>query len=218
MRKLFLTSGGLPNETRDAFLKLLGKNPQDTRVAFIPTAKDPEEDQSYVQRSLDQLDELGFVYESTDLKEYSKETLGEKLTQFDVIYVNGGNTFYLLDWIRKSGFDQIIGDLLDQGKIYLGVSAGTIVAGPNIETAGWKNLDRNFLNLTDLTGLNLVPFSVFVHYEPEFQTLIESETTRITYPMIVLTDQQAVLGEETRYKIVGPGNRWVLNDSAEKYA
>ena len=110
MRKLFLTSGGLPNETRDAFLKLLGKNPQDTRVAFIPTAKDPEEDQSYVQRSLDQLDELGFVYESTDLKEYSKETLGEKLTQFDVIYVNGGNTFYLLDWIRKSGFYQIHDD------------------------------------------------------------------------------------------------------------
>lgn len=114
MRKLFLTSAGFPKETRKYSLKLLPKKPQKIKVAFIPTAAYPEVDKSFVQKSLDELKEIGITkIEEVDLKNENKGSLYNKLLGVDVIYVNGGNTFYLLEYIRKSGFDQIINPLLE---------------------------------------------------------------------------------------------------------
>src|SRR3989344_3332126 len=168
MRKIFLTLAGLPRETSDYFVKILPKKPAEIKVCFIPTAANPEVDKSFVQKSLDEIRDVGINnITEVDLDDENRESLYEKLSSCDVIYVNGGNTFYLLDRVRKSGFDQIIPELLDNGKIYIGVSAGSIVAGPNIESAGWKWIgvvDKNIVSLKDLQGLNLVSFVVSPHF------------------------------------------------------
>ena len=56
----------------------------------------------------------------------------------DIIFVEGGNTFYLLKAMRACNFEKIIRKLLKEGKVYIGASAGSIVAGKTIKTAGWK--------------------------------------------------------------------------------
>ena len=206
MAKLFLSSAGLKPETKDDFLKLLGKPPADSLVAFIATAADPEPDKSFIQWSIDQIKEAGLKIIEIDLKGEMADTLYEKLSPADVIWVNGGNTFYLLDQIRKSGFDKIIVKLLEEGRIYFGVSAGSIVAGLSIETSGWKpEGDENLAGLTDYTAMKLAPFDIFVHYKERHKELIKEAADIAKNPLFVLSDQQAVIVDGEKIKVVGAG-------------
>src|SRR3989344_709499 len=141
---LFLTSAGLPIETRDYFSLLLNKKPQKIKVAFIPTAGYPEINKSYIEEDKNKIRSLRIsdIYD-VDLKEESVQSLHKKLSPADVIYVTGGNTFYLLDWVKKSGFDKVVRNFVNKGKIYIGASAGSYIACPTIEQAYWKHQDKN---------------------------------------------------------------------------
>lgn len=192
--KLFLSSAGIKPETKDKFLELLGKDPKECTVAFIPTACDPEPDKSYVQWTIDQIEELGMKCVTVDLKGENADSLYEKMKDHDIICVNGGNTFYLIDQVRKSGFDKIIRKLLDEGKVYFGVSAGTLIACPDIALSGWKSgWDRNVVNLKDLTGLGFVDYAISVHYEPEDQKVLDDYSEKSGYRVVPLTDQEAIV-------------------------
>jgi peptidase E len=81
----------------------------------------------------------------------------------DVVYVLGGNTYHLMYWLQQAEVSQYIHELLP-GLIYIGESAGSIVAGPNITTAiltADYNLERQY---RDVGGLSLVPFLVWPHH------------------------------------------------------
>lgn len=204
MKRLFLSSAGVTSETKEEFLELLEKNPKDTKVAFIPTAADPEKDKTFVQWSIDQITEIGMKFFTVDLKVENKDTLYQKLSQTDVIWVNGGNTFYLLDQVRKSGFDQIIEQLLDEGKIYVGVSAGSYIACPNIESAKWKRVsDPDVIGLKDLTALNLVNFLVVTHYEGKYRQDVEKGSKTTKLPVVALNDKQAIAIKGDDLELVG---------------
>lgn len=201
MKKLFLTSTGLPLETRQYFLDLIGKPPQGMKVAFIPTAADPESDKWFVDAAKNQLTEIGFLFFEVDLKE-NPETVKKKLESCDIIYINGGNTFYLLDWVRKSGLNKYLDQLISDGKIYLGSSAGSIIVGPNIELADWEGGDQNIVNLQDMTGLNLVPFVVSPHFTEEEREFFEEKSKTVSYPIIPITNEQAIIVSDSKHRIV----------------
>lgn len=216
-KKLFLTSAGLPIETRKYFVNLLVKKAEDIKVCFIPTAAYPEVIQMYIDQAKEELREIGIKQiDNLDLRDENKESLLNKLFGYDVIYVNGGNTFYLLYWVKKSGFDQILPQLLKQGKVYVGVSAGSIITGPNIEVAGWgEEADKNIVNLQDFSGLNLVPFAVSPHFTENDRKVLEDESKLVSYPIIALGDTQAVLVKDSDVKIVGEGEIVVFNNNGE---
>lgn len=218
-RKLFLTSAGLPPETRDIFLEFFGKDPRKSKVAFISTASDPEENKSYLDRDRKILIEIGFEIKEVDLKNENENSLLEKMADCDIIFVEGGNTYYLLDQLRKSDFDKVLIKLLDQGKIYVGVSAGSYIAAPTIESAGWKHTDpdRNIVKLKDLTGLNLVPFVITAHYNREkYRVAVGAGAAKSKYPVVALYDTQAIKVEGDKYEVIGIGKREFFNGFKEK--
>ena len=88
--------------------------------------------------------------------------------------------------------DRIIRELVaGHGTVYCGVSAGSIVAGPEIGIAAWSpDWDRNEVGLTDLTGLRLVPFLLSPHYVPEDAALIAARLP-LPHPILALRDGQA---------------------------
>jgi dipeptidase E len=217
MKKLFLSSEGLVPETKKYFFKILGKYPKDTTVAFIPTAADPQKNKTFVQWSIDQIKNEGMKVVKIDLKEENKISLYHKLKKCDVIWLNGGNTYYLLDKIKKSGFDKIINKLLESGKIYFGVSAGSYVACPNIEAAGWKHADRNINNLKNLTGLNFVPFIMTAHFEEAVKKAVEKGAKNTKLPVVALTDKQALIVKGKKYKVVGIGKKNFYNGFKENW-
>ena len=211
--KLFLTSAGLPPETTEEFLKLLGKKPEKTRVCFITTASYPEEDKWFVEKDRKRLLELGFKITELDLKQENEKSLKDKLKNFDVIFVEGGNTFYLLKYVRESGFNKTLKSFLDRGGIYLGVSAGSMIAGLNIKSAEWEHIDKNIVGLEDLTGLKLVSFVISVHIDESNIRIIKECTSKVNYPVVALTDKQAILVENGTQRIIGVGDKLIFNTS-----
>lgn len=215
---LLLTSAGIKEEFKDIFLSLLSKSPKDISVAYIITAAFGEEgEKSWLYTAKKQLESLGISdIEDLDLRGKNKDELYSILSKKDVILVNGGNTFYLLKYVKESGFDAVIKQLLNKDKIYIGVSAGSYIACPTIEHAHWKHQDRNDFGITDLTALNLVPFLVSAHFNEDVRETVEESVKTTKYPVVALSDTQAVVIKDNSVKVIGEGKREFYNGFAEK--
>lgn len=203
MKTILLTSAGM--NVRDEILKILPKPADQIKIAHIITASKAEKDISYLERESRIMGELGFNVEEIDIEGKNENELRALLGGKDVIYVQGGNTFYLLKCVKESGFDKVVKELIDKGIIYIGVSAGSYIACPTIEMAYWKHPDRNTVGLTDLTGLDLVPFLLSAHFDPEYAPILKQEISKSKYAVRILEDNQAILVQDGSYKLVGKG-------------
>jgi dipeptidase E len=193
---------------------LLLPRPRPWKICHIVTASlagRPAADRSWatepwVADEEQQLQAHGFLCQSLDIAGWSEPALAEQLAAFDVLYIQGGNTFHLLDQMRRSGADRIIQELVTgHGTVYCGVSAGSIVAGPEIGIAAWSpDWDRNEVGLTDLTGLRLVPFILSPHYVPEDAALIAARLP-LPYPVMALRDGQAWVVDGDDQHLIDPG-------------
>lgn len=190
-------------QVKDAILRILPKPPRKMKLAHIVTAANVEGYKGYVDDDRRLMEQVGFQIADLDLVRKNRIELRALLEEKDIIYVQGGNTFYLLHHVRESGFDEVVKRLIDRGIIYIGVSAGSIIAGQTIETSVWRGVDRNVVGLTDLTGLGLVPFNIFVHYSPQCKELILREQPKSKWPLRILTDDQALLIRDGNRELVG---------------
>lgn len=166
--KLFLTSSCISENLREPFIQFLRKSPEQIKLYFIPTATDIEENKFYTCKSLDDFSAIGINPIWYSLRFKTKQQILIELADADVIWIGGGNTFYLLDVMRKTGAMEIIGDLVrNKGVMYGGTSAGTIISTPSIEIAGWGiDADLNGVKIADVNALNFVDFFTQVHYNP----------------------------------------------------
>lgn len=128
----------------------------------------------------------------------------EKLKTANILLISGGNTFGLLHDLRKSGLDKAIIEFTQKEEYVIGgFSAGAIVLSPNINTAGISSgsdpdnrVDENKVGITDLTGLNIVKFEVFPHYDPtvdretldNYRKVTKNEVKEITNEDILVMD------------------------------
>lgn len=193
--KLLLTSQGLTTEAiKNKFFEIVGKKPNEISMAFIPTAAYPNANKPWVKQTKEDIRKTGIAnIADVDLKEYGEKNLYEALRKFDVIWVNGGNTFNLLYWVNKSGFNKVIKKLLKEGKTYVGLSAGSILACPTIEVALWKGMDDpNVVKINSFEGLGLVDFHIFVHYLDKWKDLIKQQKNKLNKRLLCLTDKEAV--------------------------
>jgi dipeptidase E len=119
----------------------------------------------------------------------------EKMKSANIMMITGGNTFKLLNHLKLSGLDGAILRFWNNDNVVLaGFSAGAIVLTPTIETA--KYGDPNEVDLTDLTGLNIVKFEVWPHYEQgqkkelnEFRSRTENEIRTIGNDDVLIIDE-----------------------------
>ena len=149
---------------------------QGKHVAFIDTAAKFEEVNFYVDEAVEILEKFGARLRRLDVScaknlaalvssqdgPSCEDEILSAISQCDIIYVSGGNTFYLLNELRKSCAAQAIKNAVKAGKIYIGESAGAIVAAPDTRYA--TLMDENSANMSDFTGLNLVDFCVVPHF------------------------------------------------------
>jgi len=215
--KLFLTSAGIVPEVTKDFIELLNKDPKSARLVFVPNAADHEPDKLYVEEDKKRLASLGFDFKTVDLKNENQISLDEKFNNADIVFVEGGNTFYLLDLVKKSGFDKSVKKFLERGGVYVGVSAGSIIAGPNIEPAGWKYADKNIVGLNDLAAMGLVSFAIAPHIDNSNIEEVKREAAKVCYPVIALADEQAVLVDGNRVEIIGGGDKIVFKRPLKSY-
>jgi dipeptidase E len=170
--KLYLTS--IASASLDEIVKDLPKKPSDYKILFIPTAADTyaADNRPWFDADRNKFIELGFKLEDFDLKGKTESDVREAVGKVDIIFVSGGNTFYLLEHVKKSGFDKVMreiarieGEHLRGGaeKIYIGSSAGSIIMGPVIRPL--LALDHKELgDLDNYDAIGLVDFVILPHW------------------------------------------------------
>ena len=128
---------------------------------------------------------------SRDSREHMEATLAEAACTF----VLGGNTFYLMHWMRVSGFDALVRRRVSEGMLYVGASAGSIVAGQSISTAYWKGWDDPKAatdlgaDFQDPRALALVPdHSFFPHHLPEWEETVQRKKPDLGHSLITLRE------------------------------
>jgi dipeptidase E len=202
---------------KDDIVKLLQKPAYDVTVAFITTAAKPVENLDYLQEDWRIMrDDLGFNVEEVDIEGKNEAQVMKLLELKDIIFVEGGSTYYLLNAMRKCNFEKVIRKLLKQGKVYIGSSAGSIVAGRTIKTANWLSEEyenKNTFGVKNLKGLNLVPFDIFVHYKPENAEIIRQKIKnpeKRAKNLKILTDGQAILVQGKEVDLIGEGEAVIV--------
>lgn len=235
--KLLLTSAGLTNTSiRGALEGLLGKSISSSTVVHIPTGTyGAPGGSTYVWRGLREQGELGWqelgVLELTTLPSLPEQYWLPPLEATDVIWVSGGNVFYLSYWMQASGLAQKIPDLLSKA-IYVGVSAGSMLATPSLpvnrevlkETGIYRDDDYNTVAPpkagSDKT-LGLVDFVIrphlnLVEYFPKITlSYLEKAATRLDTPMYAIDDQTAIQVVDGHVRVISEGE-WKLFEKEQQ--
>lgn len=152
MKKMFLASSF--STVAKQFPEFYGDDLEGKKVAFIPTASNTEKVTFYVESGKKALVKLGMTPVVLDVSTATKSDIIETIRDADLIYVTGGNTFFLLQELRISGADKAIKDAIKSGKCYIGESAGSIIMSPNIEYASMLDSISVAPKLKAFDGLN----------------------------------------------------------------
>lgn len=134
------------------------------RLLHIPTAATGE-GWTPDPADLARLAEIGFEVVSLELADLPGRIPVDALDRFDAVYVGGGNTFFLLKHMKRTGFFDLVKDAVAAGMLYIGSSAGSVVATPDIGYA--EEIDDRTLGDGDDTGLAFVGFSILPHMDHE---------------------------------------------------
>lgn len=169
-------------------------------VTYIPTAGIAEmPDGDISDMTADEtktLQSLGLTVDVLEVSSASEAEIDQKLTENDVIYIGGGNTFFLLQELRRSGADKILIREVNSGKPYIGESAGAVIACPDIGYCSGMDDPDKAPELNDYTGLGLVDFYVVPHLGSEMLGAGAGETVEKysgSLDLKVITDDQMIL-------------------------
>lgn len=203
MKQIFLSS--LFYEVRVLFEQYAGDSLVGKRVAFIPTAARHETIDFYVKDGKKVLEQAGLIVDEIDVSTASRDDVAGILQNDDVIYISGGNTFFLLQELRKSGADRIITGHIDAGKLYIGESAGSVILAPDIEYV--KSLDdfRAAPELPGFDSLAVLDFCPLPHYKNfPFRKAVDKAIRDYGGKLSLLpfSNDQAILVDDTGYRVV----------------
>jgi len=217
--KLLLTSAGLTNKSiSDALFELVGKKSEETSVVFVPTAANVEKgDKSWLIEDLVNLKKQGFKQiEIADISALTEEEWRERFDEADVLFFEGGETYYLMEWINKSGLAKLLPEYL-KTKVYVGVSAGSMVTSPDLALKMSQVIyDEDRVKTENMKALGLVDFYILPHLNSTYFTKMREENIRkaaesISQKIYCLDDQSTLKGVDGKVKVVTEGKWFEMN-------
>ena len=155
--------------------------------------------------------ELGWkslgVLELTALSSIEKDAWIPQVRETDALLVGGGDPMYLCDWMRKSGFAELIPSLRPD-LVYVGLSGGSQAVTFSL---GDRYNDRD---TRGYRALGLVNFAMGVHVDhPDMpdNAMAEYEkwATGNPVPTYALDDQSAISVVEGKLEVISEGH-WRL--------
>lgn len=186
-RHLITISGGgfseEPNAVIDQYLLYLTQKSTPINIAFIATASNDNE--HYIAKF-----HAAFQgHHTTHITkgDFKKVDIQEIVHAQDILYIGGGNTKFMLDTWKATGFDEVLKNAYAQGIILAGVSAGAMCWFEHC----YSEVDGRYIQFD---GLGLLKGAFCPHYQ-ELERRESFDTwaldNRIT-PLYPLTDQENI--------------------------
>ncbi len=151
---------------------MVDKDISEIKLVYITIAVDDEKntDRTWLDEEYATILELGIKEENITEYHYEENV---DFSSYDIIYIIGGNTFYQLKELREKNLVKKIINAINDGVIYIGSSAGSIILGKTIETA--LPYDENWVGIEDFTGLNIVDGIIIPHANRKQEFIAEAK-------------------------------------------
>ena len=203
LKNMILTSSLY--ESIELVKKFLDKNTESKKILFIPTATNVDEYKKYIHLTQKVFEDFGYEVENFDVSIFSEEIAKEKLSEAKIIFISGGNTFYLLQELKRKNLIPYLKERIENGLLYIGESAGSVIAAPDIEYASIVDDKTLATELNDYTGLNLVDFYIVPHFEEE--PFVESSRNTVELykdklDLKLINNKEAILVENNNFTII----------------
>lgn len=194
MRSLFLTSMFEP--MAHCFREFEGGSCQGKTACIIPTASSQQKIKHFLNADKKALEALGIALTELEVSTADRAEIETTIQHSDYVVVEGGNTFYLLQELRRSGADQMILEHIALGKTYVGVSAGSVILSPNIDyIAAMDSTDAAPELHGDFRALSVLDYYVLPHVGNfPFKTAVKAiqQEYGSRYDLHAISNQEAI--------------------------
>ena len=192
-------------ESIELVKNFLDKNTESKKILFIPTATNVDEYKKYIHLTQKVFEDFGYEVENFDVSIFSEEIVKEKLSEAKIVFISGGNTFYLLQELKRKNLITYLKERIENGLLYIGESAGSVIAASDIEYASIVDDKTLATELDDYTGLNLVDFYIVPHFEEE--PFVESSRNTVELykdklNLKLINNKEAILVENNNFTII----------------
>jgi len=158
------------------------------RVLFVPFALYDRD--AYAAQARKRFEEMGFalesIHEATDPK-----AAENKVDKAEAIFIGGGNTFRLLASLYRFDLLGTIRRRVQEGMLYIGSSAGAVVASPTIKTTN----DMPIVEPPSFNSLGLISFQINAHYlDPDPNSTHMGETREVRINQFLEDNDIPVVG------------------------
>ena len=174
------------------------------KIVFIPTAGNVEPYTGYIDEGIEMLKSLGYEVEILDITKFDETYLKDKFLKTECICISGGNTFYLLQEIKRKNLVEVLFKRIKEGLFYIGESAGAIIMSENIEYSQMMDDKSIASELDDYTGVNVFDHYVLPHigeypFEESTQKILENYQDKIS--LVAINNSEAILVNDSDYTI-----------------
>lgn len=180
---IVLNGGSYYPESKEIDKRWISKINDNDLIIFVPAATTRSQE-SYFDFFKKQMS----VYGLSNVEYVDLYTNWERAREAKVIYIAGGNTYKLIDIMRKSGF----ADFLKQHKkslIIIGNSAGAVVLGKDIRTSN----DSDIIGIDNMCGLGLVDYSICPHYTEEKDNRLINLSNKLNETVLGIPEESALI-------------------------
>ena len=161
---------------------VLGNTP---RVLFVPFAL--HDRAAYAAQARARFEAMGYPLDS--LHEATDPTAA--VDEAEAIFVGGGNTFRLLKTLYEFDLVERIRKRVEAGMLYVGSSAGAVVAAPTIKTTN----DMPIVQPPSFHSLGLINFQINAHYlDPDPKSTHMGETREVRINQFLEDNETPVVG------------------------
>ena len=155
------------------------------RVLFVPFALQDRD--GYTTQARERFEAMGYALDS--IHEAINPT--SAVDNAEAIFIGGGNTFRLLDNLYRFDLLLQIRRRVDDGMLYMGSSAGAVVAAPTLKTTN----DMPIVQPPSFDALGLVAFQINAHYlDPDPNSTHMGETREVRINQFLEETETPVVG------------------------
>lgn len=178
--KVFLCGGGAGTQTVRALRRLNEVIRHDLPCLYIPLAMEPDRYDGCLEWITGELG--GVDIPGIEMVRSAEELARKNLPDYSFLFLGGGNTFRLLNEIKRVNMFEPIREYLRNGGAAFGGSAGAIVFGEDLESCALD--DENEVNLKDTGGFDVLNgISLLCHFtsrDPEHDRRSEEYLLKIS--------------------------------------
>lgn len=140
------------------------------------------------------------------------------IDSYGAIFIGGGNTFNLLNQLKRTGFDGVLSRYIDEGKPVYGSSAGAAILARTIDTVRFgADPDTNGVNLWDLSALNKINgYNVICHYSSREDEGIADYSKKSGIRVICLPSGTGIYVDGDAVRIFGNPKEICLFEGSKK--